>query len=109
MIGYTTNDEFFFASKKVILWKERITWALIWKTHALWSELPPEIYRMIDMHMQKTMFPCFECDLLKCESFRSLYCSECQIRRRGFISIEAPRLIPYSLYDTTEHIIKIRK
>jgi len=40
--------------KKIILWKERITWALVWRTHTLWSELPAEIYRMIDVYMQET-------------------------------------------------------
>lgn len=57
--------------KTIILWKERITWALIWKTHEVWSELPTEIYKMIDGYMQKRMGKCFVCKAFTCEQYGS--------------------------------------
>jgi len=66
--------------KTVILWKERITWALIWKTHTMWSELPPEIYRMIDKYMKKKVSQCLDCKRYVVDpkvSGLSLYCHEC--------------------------------
>jgi len=71
--------------KKIILWKERLTWAFIWRTHTLWSELPTEIYRMIDVYMQKTLLQCFTCKLYLCdERISSFYCSAyCKERQRG--------------------------
>jgi hypothetical protein len=82
--------------KTIILWEERITWALIWKKHEVWSELPTEIYKLIDGYMQERMGQCFLCKAFACEEGSSnIYCSTICKNIQGYTFFGQSDLNPF--------------